>query len=71
MVLWLNGCCEDGKPFLQADGSGLYTTQLIEELGVSDSILDFVTADRNACFMCKVAQTAAGQPVAAGERVYE
>ena len=59
--LWLNGCSDDGKPFLDEKGRGIYTAKLLESLCNSDSFLDFSSAHRNARFMCEVSFAMAGE----------
>lgn len=57
--LFLSGCDVGEHPVLGLDGSGLYTTHLIKEFCQSEKMLDFAVADRNARFVCKVAEIAA------------
>lgn len=52
--LWLNGCGDGGKPVLDKDGCGVYTTAFLEGLCTSEKMLDFVAADRNGRFLCDV-----------------
>lgn len=59
--LWLNGCGDDGKPFLDEKGRGIYTAKLLESLCDSDSFLDFSSAHKNARFMCEVSFAMAGK----------
>lgn len=59
--LWLNGCGDDGKPFLDEKGRGIYTAKLLESLCDSDSFLDFFSAHKNARFMCEVSFAMAGK----------
>ncbi|MGN0729202.1 hypothetical protein, partial [Treponema sp.] len=54
--LWLNGCDEGRKAVLGEDGSGVYTASFLEGLCSSEKMLDFLSADRNARFVCNVAR---------------
>ena len=64
--LWLNGCGEGGKPLLDKDGCGVYTSALLEGLCTPEKMLDFAVADRNARFMCEVARIGGAPKAATG-----
>ncbi len=54
--VFLAGCGTGERPILSADGSGVYTSALLEALETTEELQDITGADRIARFACAVAQ---------------